>query len=194
MGNANHEVPADMWNVKHLNRILRNGKGVSSPGLGGWTYAHFKKLPPRGVDFLHSLFMLCVICGRVPKHWLNAKLVVIPKGDAGFDLDAMRPITIEVTALRIFHKWLLKCGEITFDNSLRTSLGVYLSAVGIRHGCTPLYLLRNARMRRTSHFMVWQSTRSSSSIVSHIGLLVMPYPNGVCIRLLLAPGFIPSGT
>ena len=123
VGNANHEVPADMWNVKHLNQILRNGKGISSPGLGGWTYAHFKKLPPRGVDFLHSLFMLCVICGRVPKHWLNAKLVVIPKGEAGFDLDAMRPITIEVTALRIFHKWLLKCGEITFDNLPENIIG-----------------------------------------------------------------------
>ena len=57
------------------------------------------------------------------KGWLNAKLVVIPKGEAGFDLDAMRPITIEVTALRIFHKWLLKCGEITFDNLPENIIG-----------------------------------------------------------------------
>ena len=82
-----------------MHQIRQKRNRVFSLGLGGWTYAHFKKLPQNELS---------------PQ--LNAKRVVIPKWDSGFDLNALRPTSIEVTVLRIFHKWLFKCGEILFKN------------------------------------------------------------------------------
>ena len=98
VGDNNYDVPDAMWKVKR-----------AFP-LQDWVDGHMRTSRNCRCGFsLQCLYALCYL-------WEGPQALAEPKGDAGFDLDAMRPITIEVTALRIFHKWLLKCGEISFDN------------------------------------------------------------------------------
>jgi len=97
-------INADLWSpifAKEI-RAAFPPKG-SAPGPDGLSAGELRDIP---VDILVRLFNIFMICGRLPRHLLESRTILIPKKDDASSPDEFRPITISSNLTRTFHKIL----------------------------------------------------------------------------------------
>lgn len=119
---AGEDLPEDAWDISKLRQVISQLKSVSSPGMGSWAYSHIKQAPEEAVSRLHDLFLLCLIQGKTPAHWLHTKLVLLPKKGSP-SLPNLRPITVEPAVLRLFNRWMLRISNVQLQDLPRGIVG-----------------------------------------------------------------------
>ena len=97
-----------------VRRVFMRGHHASSPGQDQITYNHIKailKRFPKAADYISKIYDVILRTGAIPKTWLQAKLIFIPKKDGTF-----RPIALQSIFIRTLHRLILK--QIPFDELL----------------------------------------------------------------------------
>lgn len=77
----------------------------TSPGPDGLTTRQLKAVPP---PILTRIFNLFLICDKLPGYLLKVKTTLIPKKDGAQNPEDYRPITVQSTITRVFHKVLAR--------------------------------------------------------------------------------------
>ncbi|CAL7932985.1 unnamed protein product, partial [Xylocopa violacea] len=77
----------------------------SSPGPDGLSVRQLRAMP---IPILVRIFNLFLLLGKIPKHLLESKTILIPKKDGASEPGDYRPITISSVITRTYHKILAR--------------------------------------------------------------------------------------
>jgi len=72
----------------------RRRSGCPAPGLDGFSLTIWRCVSSVVVEYLASLYTLCLEKGKIPKDWKKAILVLIPKGKIDINASKARPICL----------------------------------------------------------------------------------------------------
>lgn len=95
-----------LWGPIRPNEIKEAVPELSSaPGPDGLTARQLRAVP---LGILTRILNLFLMCGKLPKHLLESKTVMIPKKDGASEPGEFRPITVSSVITRTFHKALAR--------------------------------------------------------------------------------------
>ena len=87
---------------------VKNLKNAKAPGIDRINNNLLKKLPARGIDYLHFIMILCIKFSYFPEDWKQAKVCAIPKpGKDHSDPSSYRPISLLCSMSKILERILL---------------------------------------------------------------------------------------
>jgi len=133
-------IDADLWSpilAKEI-RAAFPPKG-SAPGPDGLSAGELRDIP---IDILVRVFNVFMICGKLPRHLLESRTILIPKKEDASNPDEFRPITISSNLTRTFHKVLanrlsrsvrLDCRQKAFRPIDGCSENVFLMDFALRY-------------------------------------------------------------
>lgn len=95
----------------------------TSPGTDRVSARQLRAMPMNVLTGILNLFLLC---GKLPKHLLESKTILIPKKDGATEPGDFRPITVSSVITRLYHKILANrfLKFINFDKRQRAFLPV----------------------------------------------------------------------
>jgi len=151
----------------------------SAPGPDGLSARELRDIP---IDILIRIFNIFMICGRLPRHLLESRTILIPKKDGASNPDEFRPITISSNLTRTFHKILA--------NRMSRSIGLDFRQKAFRpiDGCSENvflmdFALRYCRQNFKPLFMASLDVAKAFDSVTHNAIIDILRSAGVPVQM-----------
>lgn len=117
---ATAELPVEFTTLPEVTSIIHNFKTRKAPGYDLITNAILKKLTPKAISFIVSIFNACIYNGYFPKSWKSAEIIVFHKPNKPHDLpSSYRPISLLPTLSKVLEH-VIKNRLVSFleDNNI----------------------------------------------------------------------------